>query len=349
MSARAGHALLRAVLPVVVATLLALAVASSLIRIAGAAPLEVYRLLLAGTWGNAYGIGQVLFKATPLLFSGLSVAMGLRAGLFNVGAEGQIILGAFAAGWVGQALGPGWPAWLALPLCLVAAFSAGALCGGLAGLMKAQLGAHEVLTTIMLNFLVRAAMVGAGAVVFVRESIHTRPIVAAAALPRLSAWLPRLSGSAVNGAILVAVAAALACAFLLRRTRTGFRLQAVGASPAAAATAGVWVGGMTVFALALAGGLAGLGGVNFVLGYKHYYEDGFSGGVGFMGIAVAVLGRAHPLGAVAAAIGLGTLSQGALAINALVPKELVDVLVAVVIFSVVAVVPAARRAVEGPR
>ena len=125
-----------------------------------------------------------------------------------------------------------------------------------------------------------------------------------------------------------------------------FVLRAVGQSPAAAETAGLHVGRATVLALALSGGIAGLVGANFVLGYKHYYEDGFSGGIGYMGIAVAVLGRMHPLGVVAAALLFGTLSQGALAVNALVPKEIVDVLQAVIIFAVVAASPEVRRLLQ---
>jgi simple sugar transport system permease protein len=195
----------------------------------------------------------------------------------------------------------------------------------------------------MLNFIVRAAMVGAGAWAFERESIHTRHIVAAAELPRLSMVVGALHGSAVNTSLFVALVAAGGVWWLLARTRTGFELRAVGASVAAAETAGIVVSRATIVALALSGGLAGLVGVNFVLGYKHYYEDGFSGGVGYMGIAVAVLGRGNPVGVVAAALLFGTLSQGALAVNAIVPKEIVDVLVAVIIFAVAAVTPEVRR------
>jgi simple sugar transport system permease protein len=195
-------------------------------------------------------------------------------------------------------------------------------------------------------------MVGIGAHVFQREQIHTAPIALSAQLPRLGQWLHSLSGSAVNLSLLLAVALALWATFLLERTRTGFRLRAVGASPEAAATAGISVGAVTVVALALSGAIAGLVGANFVLGYKHYYEDGFSGGIGYMGIAVAVVGRAHPLGVLAAALLFGTLSQGALAINAVVPKEIVDIMQAVIIFAVVATAPALRRLIAraaGPR
>src|SRR6185436_10742948 len=152
------------------------------------------------------------------------------------------------------------------------------------------------------------------------------PIQPTAQLARLGQFVPRLHGSAASTALAVALAAALAVWWLLYRTRTGFQLRVVGAAPLAAETAGISVAGRTVTAMALAGGIAGLVGSNFVLGYKHYYEDGFSGGIGYMGIAVAVLGRAHPLGVVLAALLFGTLSQGGLAVNAVVPKEIVDVM-----------------------
>ncbi len=336
---------MKSLLPSAWAFLVALAAASALIIAVGGAPLAVYRLLLAGTWGNAYGIGQVLFKTTPLVFTGLSVSLALRAGLFNIGAEGQLTVGAFFTALVGMHAAA-LPAPVAVTLALVAGAAGGALVGAIAGALKAWRGAHEVINTIMLNFIVRAVMVGLGAHLFEREQIHTAPIAASAELPRLGKWIGALHGSAVNASLFLAVAVALGAWWLVERTRAGFRLRAVGASPDAAATSGISVGRVQLGALALSGAVAGLVGANFVLGYKHYYEDGFGGGIGYMGIAVAVLGRARPLGVVAAALLFGTLSQGALAVNAVVPKELVDVLTAVLIFTVAAAAPAVRRYVE---
>ena len=332
-------------LPALWATLIALACASLLIWAAGGAPLEVYRLLLDGTWRSAYGIGQVLFKATPLIFTGLAVALPLRAGLFNIGAEGQLTVGAFLTALTGAALPPSTPPFVAISACLLAGFFGGALVGAIPGVLKATRGSHEVINTIMLNFIVRAAMVGAGAHFFLKESIHTAPVIAAAQLPRFALF----PGSAASRAFYFALVTAALTAWLLYRTRFGFRMRVVGASPTAAETAGISVRRVTVLAMTLAGGLAGLVGCNFVLGYKHYYEDGFSGGIGFMGIAVAVLGRSDPFGVVAAALVFGSLSQGALAINAVVPKELVDILMAVIIFAVAAAAPEVRRIVARVR
>jgi len=326
---------------VLTATLLSLLMASTLTLLVGGSPLEVYRLLVAGTWGNTYAIGQVLFKATPLALAGLSFTIASRAGLFNIGIEGQLILGAFAMALVGAHL-PGAP-WLVVPACLVAGAAAGAVPAALAGVFKATRGANEVITTMMLNFIIYAAMASVGPAYFMRESVHTSPIRAAAQLARLEAFFPSLHGSAVSLAVVLPPLAALFVGWLLWRTPLGFSLRALGLGPDTAEASGVRTGRATILAMALSGAMAGLVGASFVLGYKRYYEGGFSGGIGFMGIAVGVLGGTRPLGVLAAALAFGTLSQGALAINAVVPKDLVDVLQATVIFAVVAASPAARR------
>jgi simple sugar transport system permease protein len=148
---------------------------------------------------------------------------------------------------------------------------------------------------------------------------------------------------------LLAIATALVLGWYLFRTRRGFELRAVGLQPAAAEYAGVNVAGVTWRALAISGAIAGIGGLNYVLGYKHYYEEGFATGAGFLGIAVAIVGRSHPIGIVLAALLFATLSQGGLAVNALVPKQMVDVLQAVVIIAVSVSVPEVRRLLRGAR
>jgi simple sugar transport system permease protein len=340
---RRTEALLAEALATLIALLVALAVASLLILAYGEAPTRVYAQLWQGTFGSAYGVGQMLFKATPLLLCGLSVALAFRAGLFNIGAEGQVIAGAFACALVGAHLPAGTPGLVAVPLAVYAAFLAGAFVGFIPGVLKAWTGAHEVINTLMLNFIVQAVLEHAGRRVFVAESLHTAPITPAAHLTRLGDWIPALRGSAVSTALVLALAAAVVVWLAVFRTRAGLRLRALGLSPPAAENAGVWLGGTTVATMLFAGGLAGLCGVNAVLGYKGYYESGFSGGVGFMGIAVALLGRNHPAGVIVAALLFGMLSQGALAINALVPKELVDILQAVIILALAAASATVRR------
>jgi simple sugar transport system permease protein len=316
------------------ALLVALAIGSLLVLAYGQSPAHVWAMMLHGTWGLAYGFGQVMFKATPLMLTGLAVAVALRAGLFNIGAEGQMLMGAFVAAVVGAHLG-GTPALIAMPLGLFMAALAGAAWASIAGVLKAKFGAHEVITTIMLNFIAVALLNWIGTRwLFLRETQHTADVAMNARWPRLATIAPSLHGSAANLVFVVALAACAAGYWLLFRTRMGYEIRALGLSPPAAETAHISIARTTVAALVLSGAAAGLAGANFALGYKYYYEEGFGGGVGYMGIAVAVLARNHPLWIIPAALLFGTLSQGGLVVNFLVPKEIVDVLMAVVILSV---------------
>ena len=335
--------LVEAVLPPLVALLIAAVVGDVLILVFGQSPGGVYRLLLEGTWGNAYGFGQVLYKATTLACTGLAFAAAARAGLFNVGAESQLAAGGFAAALAGLALPAGVPAVLAVPLCVLAALLGGGLVGLLPGWLRARFGASEVIVTIMLNFVVLALLnYVISAHLHVPETLHT-PEIRAGGLPRLGDAIPAFAGSAANTVLVLAGLAALALWWVLFRTRAGYELRAVGLQPEAAEYGGVPVGRVWVRAMALSGALAGLGGVNYVLGYKRYYEEGFGTGSGFLGIAVALVGRNHPAGVLLAALLFATLSQGGLAVNALVPKQLVEVLQAVVILAVVTTAPEVRR------
>jgi simple sugar transport system permease protein len=337
------------ILPPIVALLLAVVVGDVLILSFGQSPGAVYRLLLEGTWGNAYGFGQVLYKATTLVFTGLAVGLGLRAGLFNIGAESQLAAGGFCAAIAGLMLPAGIPSLLCLPVFILAAGLGGGAVGALPGYLKARFGAHEVIVTIMLNFIVLALLNWlVSAKIHVPDTLHT-PELKSGALPRLGDWISGFHGSAANVTILLAAIAAGVMAWFLFRTRRGFELRAVGLQPHAAEYAGVSVAGVTFRALTISGAIAGLGGLNFVLGYKHYYEEGFATGAGYLGIAVALVGRNNPLGIVLAALLFATLSQGGLAVNALVPKQMVDVLQAVVILAVSTSVPEVRRLLRGAR
>jgi general nucleoside transport system permease protein len=221
--------------------------------------------------------------------------------------------------------------------------------GGVAGELKSRFGAHEVITTIMLNFIVLALLsYFTSARLKVPETLHTQEI-RSGAVPRLSDILPSFHGSASNVIIVLAVLACVGAWWYLFRTRRGFELRAVGLQPAAAEYGGVRPGAVWSRAMTISGALAGLGGLNFVLGYKHYYEEGFAGGAGFLGIAVALVGGSHPLGVALAALLFATISQGGLAVNALVPKQFVEVLQAVVIIAVAVSVPEVRRLLRAQR
>jgi len=337
------------ILPPVIALLIAAVVGDILIIIFGQSPGEVFRQLLEGTWGNAYGFGQVIYKATTLTFTGLAVAIGIRAGLFNIGAESQLASGGFFAALVGLSLPAGTPAAIAILLCIVAAGAGGGVVGAIPGALKARFGASEVIVTIMLNFIVLALLnYIVAAHIHVAETLHT-PEMRAGAMPRLAAVSAMFAGSAANTTFLLAIVAAVAVWWYLFRTRPGYELRAVGLQPDAAEYGGVRVGAVWAKTMILSGALAGLGGLNYVLGYKHYYEEGFGTGSGFLGIAVALVGRNHPLGVIIAALLFATLSQGGLAVNALVPKQMVDVLTAVVIIAVATAVPEVRRALVSAR
>ncbi len=339
----------QSLLPPLVALLLAVVVGDILILMFGQSPGAVYRLLLEGTWGNAYGFGQVLYKATTLVFTGLAFAIGVRAGLFNIGAEGQLAAGGFVAALLGLLL-PAWlPSLVALPLFIVVSALGGGAVGAVPGYLKARFGAHEVITTIMLNFVVLALLAYFVSVyLHVPETLHTQEI-RTGALPRLGDFISAFHGSAANVTILLALTAAALGWWYLFRTRPGFELRAVGLQPEAAEYAGVNVGGVWWRAMAISGALAGIGGLNYVLGYKHYFEEGFQTGSGFLGIAVALVGRSHPGGIIVASLLFATLSQGGLAVNALVPKQMVEVLQAVVILAVATSVPEVERLLQAMR
>lgn len=334
-----GPTLLREAYTTAVALLVAMAAGSALVLVWGESPARVYGTLIAETWGSAYGIGQVLFKATPLVFTGLAVAIAYRAGLLNVGAEGQMAAGAFLGAMVGAALPAETPALVAVPAALGAAMAAGAALGAFPGWLRARFGAHEVITTIMLNFIVAALLLWAGrAGAFVVETTHTAEVVPGARLGSLG-----LGASAANTSVLIALAVAALVWWLMARTRTGFQWRVLGLSPLAAETSGIRVRGAIVSAMAISGALAGLVAANSVLGDKHYFEEGLFRGAGFMGIAVALLGRGQPLGVVLAALLFGTLAHGGFAVNALVPRELVEVLQAVIILALLATSASLRR------
>jgi len=315
---------------------------SALIGYVGKSPLDVYALLLQSTWGTSYGIGQVLFKATPLIMTGLAVSVAFKVGLFNIGGEGQLAAGSFVTALCGAAL-PGWlPGPIAAALCVLAGMLAGAALGALAGVLKTRYGAHEVINTIMLNFIASAVILWAGNAHFFVRDTHTRTIPETTALRHLG-----FPGSPANTSLLLALAMAAATGYFFHRTRRGFEWRAVGHNPRAAHNAGVRIGAVIVGAMAASGALAGAVGANYVLGYKGYYERGIGSGVGVMGIAVALLGRNHPAGIVAAALLLGTLSHGGLAIAAQVPKDIVVILQATIILTVACASVVRERSARG--
>ncbi|MFC5380201.1 ABC transporter permease [Aquipuribacter nitratireducens] len=258
-------------------------------------------------------IGQTLLFATPLIAGGLAVAIPFKAGMFNIGAEGQIILAAIGAAYVGFAFDL--PVGVHLVVAVAVGVLGGALWGAIPGALKATTGAHEVITTIMLNYVARFLILFLlGTTYFQREGRAdpiSPQIADTATLPALIPGFGRL-----NWAFVLVLAAAALAWWLVNRSTVGFRLRAVGANAEAARTAGMSVPRAYVTAMALAGGFAGLAGVSQVLGSERVLTTGISAGLGFDAITVALLGRANPVGVVAAGLLFGALKAGGLTMQA---------------------------------
>ena len=322
-----------------VAILASIAIGSVLMLIAGKAPGHVWRMMVVNTVTDPYVLGQALYKATAIALTGLSVSLALDAGLFNIGAEGQVTAGVLACAVVGAALPEATPAVIAIPLCVLAAAAAGGAVGAIIGVLRVTRGAHEVITSIMMNAIVAGVALWIGnAALFQNGTTTGPPIAGSAELPRLG-----LGGSAANASIAIAIAAIVAISWLRARTTWGQALRTVGRDPAAARSVGISVTRVQLSAMIAGGALAGLAACNFVLGHKHAYEDGLGRGVGFLGISAALVGSLRPAGVAVAALVLGFLSAGGLSIGSLVPKEITEMMQGVVLLAVAVAGPWARR------
>jgi len=276
--------------------------------LAGENPGHVLRILTKSVFGSSYDLGMTLFYATPLIFTGLSVAVAFQAGLFNIGAEGQLAVGALAAAALG-ALWPGLPSPLAPILASLAAMLGGMVWGGIPGWLRARRGSHEVINTIMLNF-IAAGLTSYVALYLLKnpdsQNPETKPIGAGYLVHQFDIF----GGAPVSLAFPLALLAAATVWLWLDRTTLGFEVRAVGQNEAAARAAGIDAARIRIIALSAAGGLAGLVGIAEVLGNAGKFRVGFSPEYGFIGIAVALLGRNRPLGVVLAALLFGALHKG---------------------------------------
>jgi simple sugar transport system permease protein len=308
-----------------------------IIYLTGKDPLNVYYVLISNTLGNSYGIGMVLFKATPLIFTGLSVAFAFKAGLFNIGAEGQMNIGAFASAWAGFTF-LSLPWFILIPLTILTGFLAGAFWGAIAGTLKARFGSHEVINTIMLNFIALALVSYlVNEVYLVPATIHTPEISANAYIQRFDTWTGLFKGSPFNLSFIIALIACGVMYFIIRKTPIGYEIRTTGLNINAAHYSKMNVKKILIIAMAVSGGFAGLSGINFVNGYKHYFELGFSEGAGYIGIAVALMARNNPWGVVLVAVFFGILEYGGLTINTMLPKEIITILQALIIIFVIIV------------
>ncbi len=300
-------------------------------------PLTAYRNLFSGAIGSPWtgdfsSIVSTLAFSAPLLLVGLSVGFGFRAGLFNIGGQGQFLIGALAACWVGLTFRTA-PAPIAFSLAIVAGAIGGAVWGFIPGFLKAQSGAHEVVTTIMLNY------IG----IYVLAATVSGPLKAPGSLNPITedvanAALPVLVGPNLHLGVIIAFLAALFINWLLFRTTLGFEVRTVGANPDAARNAGMRPRRLLIFTMSMAGLLSGLAGAGQILGINHQLNAAYNTTVGFDGIAVALLGRSNPIGIVFAALLFGAMRAGAglMQIQAQIPPQLVDVLQATILLFLVA-------------
>ncbi len=306
-------------------------------------PLTVYDAIFTAALKDRDGWGNVLYRATPLMLTGLAVALAFQCGLFNIGGEGQMVMGGFAITWIGFTFVK-LPAFLLIPLCIIGGALVGGIWGGIPGYLKARRGVHEVVTTIMLNWIAVAFTQYLTMAYKPKESWipHTFEIAKSAQLSRLAHYLNPLGidfpkSNLVNTALFLSILAVIFAAYLLKRTKLGYEIRSVGFNPTAAECAGINVAKNTVLAMAISGAMAGLAGVNQVMGYKHRFRYGVFEGMGFDGIGVAFIGRNSPVGVVLAALLFGILDHGGLAIDVStrVPREIILVLKAVILIFVV--------------
>ena len=301
-------------------------------------PFEAYRSLFLGAFGGVDNIVETLVQTTPLVLGGLAVAIGFRAGLFNIGAQGQFTLGALGSVVVGVALADQ-PGYVAIPLAVLAGIVVGGLYGFIPGLLKALSGAHEVVTTIMLNYVansILAALVSGPLKVPNSPSPVTRDVGNAA--------LPILIGTDGHLGLVFAVVSAVAVWWFLFKTTRGFEIRTVGVNPDAGRYAGMRPRLIIAYTMALSGALAGLAGASVALGVTHKMQSSFATSVGFDSIAVALLARSNPLAVLPSALLFGAMRAGSnrMQVEARIPPELINVLVATALLFLVAT-PAIRR------
>ncbi|GAE93288.1 unspecified monosaccharide ABC transport system [Gracilibacillus boraciitolerans JCM 21714] len=320
----------------VISVIIGLLAGAVIMLLSGHNPIEGYAALWAGAFGDAYTIGETIRRSTPLILTGLAVAFAFKSGLFNIGAEGQVIVGWLAAVWVGLAMDA--PMIIHLPLAILAGAVAGGIWGGfLPGFLKAKLGVHEVIITIMMNYIALFVTNEIIRSVLTDQATSTEAIAGTASLA--SPWLQSITFySRMHYGILIALFAAFVMWFIIERTTYGYELKAVGYNRHASNYSGMNVSKNIILSMVIGGAFAGLAGAMEGLGTYGSISvmSGFTN-LGFDGIAVALLGSNNALGVVLAGLLFGVLKEGAggeMPTGAGVPTELVDIIIALIIFFV---------------
>ena len=314
---------------------LAFLVSGLVVVLIGESPVKAVETLVYGAFGYGEAVGYTLYYATNLIFTGLAVALAFHAGLFNIGGEGQAYLGGLGLGLVGIYLG-GLPGALSIPLAIVAAALFGGVWGLIPGWLQARRGSHVVITTIMLNFVASALMTYLMVNVLIKPGQSAPESIT---FPE-TVWMPSLKGlfglfgvdlgyAPINFSLVLALLCCVGVWLFIWRSRIGYELRVVGHSEAAAVYGGISPSARIILAMTLSGALAGLMATNEILGGQHRIILGFSGGYGFAGIAVALMGRNHPVGVVLAALLFGALYQGGTELAFEMPRVNKDLVVVI--------------------
>lgn len=314
--------------------LVAFMLSGIVVLLAGESPLEAAGLLIKGAFGYGEGIGYTLFYATSFIFTGLSVAIAIHCGLFNIGSEGQAYIGGIGVALACLTFDSILPWYFVFPLAIIGSAIFGALWAFIPAYLQAKRGSHIVITTIMFNFIAASVMIYLLVDVFKPDGImapQTRGFAEGGQLPRLD-WLFGLFGvktgaAPLNISFLLALVAAFVVWIIVWRTRLGYEIRTMGFSPSAAKYAGINEARVIIITMMISGGLAGMMALNPIMGDQHQMQLDFVAGAGFVGIAVALMGRNHPAGIIPAAILFGVLYQGGAEISFEMPNISRDMIV----------------------
>lgn len=344
--------LLNGIAPLI-AIVIAFAIGGIVITALGTNPFAFFSRMVDLNLGTMQGVSQMIYRATPYFFTAMALSFAFKAGLFNIGAEGQMFIGGISMAWVGFTF-TGLPFPILFILALFAGFLGGALWGAIPGYLKVKRGAHEVITTIMMNFIAIALVQYLVQEHFMNPDwgIPHTPAVAegayAPSLDKIIPWFP--AGTRANIMFLVAIIIAFLTLLLLQRTKLGYEIRATGLNPGSAEYAGINISGRTIVTMAISGGFAGLATANFVLGPgSRYFLKSDYGGIGFSGIAVGLLGRNNPLGIILAALLFGFLENGALGVQLYfpnVPRQIVEIMQAIILIVLVIVLEIVRKFIK---
>jgi len=314
-----------------------LVITAILILIIGKNPFIAFSQMFADVFLSGYGIGQTLFKATPLIICGCGLAFCFHASLFNIGAEGQLNAGAFTMALAAAHMNF-LPPFLQIIFCIIVSFAVSSLFGFIPAIIKIKKDVSEVITTIMMNFIIMALINYLLVDIFaVKSTMRTEKIADGMMLAKLSSFIPGFMGSSVNICFIIALLLAYVSYVVIYKTKFGYEIRAVGFNPSASKYIGLSPNKIIILTFMIGAGITSLVGLNFIMGYKGFYEYGFSNNVGFTAIAVALLAKNNPIGVIFSALLFGILDVGGLAVNEMVPKEIVLVIEGVIILSILSI------------